>query len=228
MQDNIKYDRKTIDVDNIRAMVIDGSIPSAISDTGATSTAGKSGHPLRFLNFPSDKVFHLSTGGTTRASIKSKLMHELREPATEVDIVPGITNALLSTVKLEEVGCFAVYDENEVNIYDGKKVKIIITEEAVLKGYRCPHKKLWRIPLVKDFQNENTDTIILNRKDRLQSLNTRYQVPTTEDAIDTLHFMLDGAPANSFALASHVSLLGFIRFWEEFVHIFTVMSGQVS
>ena len=54
-----------------------------------------------------------------------------------------------------------------------------------------------RIPLVKDVQNENTDTIILNSKDRLQSLNTRYQVPTTEDVLDTLHFMLDGAPATS-------------------------------
>ena len=69
------------------------------------------------------------------------------------------------------------------------------TEEAVLKGYRCPREKLWRIPLVKDVQNENTDTLILNSKDKLQSLNTSYQVPTTADIIDTLHFMSDGAPA---------------------------------
>ena len=64
--------------DDIRAMVLDVSIPSAISDTGATSTAGKSGHPFRFFNSPSDKVFHLPTGGTARASVKAKLMHELR------------------------------------------------------------------------------------------------------------------------------------------------------
>ena len=94
-------------------------------------------------------------------------------------------------------GYFAVYDKNEVNIYDGRKSKTIITEEAVLKGYRCPRKKLWRIPLVKYVQNENTDTLILNSKDRLQSLNTRYQVPTTSDFIDTLHFMIDGAPDTS-------------------------------
>ena len=87
--------------------------------------------------------------------------------------------------------------KNEVSIYDGKKPKIIITEEAVLKGYRCPREKLWRIPLVKDIQNENTDTIILNSKDRLQSLNKCYQFPTTEDVIDTLHFMLDNARATS-------------------------------
>ena len=100
-------------------------------------------------------------------------MHELREPATKVDIFPGLTNTLISTGKLVEGGYFAVYDENEVNIYDGKNAKIIITEEAFLKGYRFPREKLWRIPLIKDVQNENTDTIILNSKDGRQSLNTR-------------------------------------------------------
>ena len=92
-------------------------------------------------------------------------MHELREPTTEVDIVPGLTNTQLRTGKLVERGYFAVYEKNKVNIYDGKKEKIIITEEVVLKGYRCLREKLWRIPLIKYFQNENTDTIILNSED---------------------------------------------------------------
>ena len=139
--------------DEIRAMILDGSIPSSISDTGATSTAGKSGHPFRSLNSPSDDFFHLPTGGTAIASVKAKLMHELREPETEVYIVPVLTNKLISTGKLVEGGYFAVYDENKVNIYDGKKSKIFIIEEAVLKGYRCPCEKPWRIPLVKDVQN---------------------------------------------------------------------------
>ena len=90
---------------------------------GATSTAGKGGHPFRLSNHPSDKVFYLPTGGTARASVKAKLMHELREPATEVFIVSVITNTLLSTGKLVEGGYFAVYDKNELNIYDGSKQK---------------------------------------------------------------------------------------------------------
>ena len=53
------------------------------------------------------------------------------------------------------------------------------------------------ISLIKDVQNENTDTIILNSKDGRKSLNTRYRVPTTEDVIDTLNFMLDGAQCTS-------------------------------
>ena len=75
-------------------MTLDGSTPSAITNTGTTSTSDKSGHPFRTLNIPSDKVFHLPTGGTARAPVKAKLMHKLREPETEVDIVPGITNTL--------------------------------------------------------------------------------------------------------------------------------------
>ena len=97
--------------DDIRAIIVEGSIPSAISYTGSTSTAGKSGHPFRFLNLSPDKVFHLPTGGTTRASVKAKLMHKLREPATEVDIVPGLTKTLPSTGKIVEGGYIAVYDK---------------------------------------------------------------------------------------------------------------------
>ena len=122
-------------------------------------------------------------------------MHELREPATEVEIFLGLTNTLLSTRKLVEGGYFAVYDKNEVNIYDGKKSKTIITEEAVLKGYRCPREKLWMIPLIEYVQNENTDTIILESEYGRKSLNKLYQVTTNEDVMYTLHFMLDRAPS---------------------------------
>ena len=133
---------------------------------------------------------HIPTGGTARASVKAKLMDELREPATEVDIVPVLTNTLLSTGRLVEGGYFAVYDKNEVNIYDGKKAKIIITDEAVLKGYRYTREKLWRIPLIEDVRNDNTDTIILDNKDGRQSFNELFQVPTTKDVMETLHFIL--------------------------------------
>ena len=68
--------------DKIKAMILDGSITSVISNKGDTSTAGKGGDSFRTSNIPSDKVFDLPTGGTARASVKAKLMHELQEPAT--------------------------------------------------------------------------------------------------------------------------------------------------
>ena len=124
MQDSTKHDiKKPLMQDDIRTMILNEKFPLAISDTGATSTAGKGGHPFRLSNHPPDKVVHLPTRGTSRASVKSKLMHELREPATEVDIVPELTNTLLSNGKLVEGGYFAVYDENKVNIYEWKKSK---------------------------------------------------------------------------------------------------------
>ena len=115
-------------------MVLDGTIPSGVSDTGATSTAGRPQDPFIMSNIPSTKVFHLPTGGTARASKTAKLHHKLREPARSVDIVPSLTdNTLISTSKFTDANYFAVYDKEEVNIYDGKTAKHYITEEAVLR-----------------------------------------------------------------------------------------------
>ena len=53
-----------------------------------------------------------------------------------------------------------------------------ISEEAVLKGWRCPRANLWRIPLVKcAITNKNTQTLLLNKHSQTQS--GRYVVPTT-------------------------------------------------
>ena len=100
-------------------MVLDGTIPSGVSDTGATSTAGRPQDPFITSNIPSDMVFHLPTGGTARALLTAKMHHKLREPARLVDIVPSLTdNTLISTSKLTDVNYFAVYNDKEVNIYD--------------------------------------------------------------------------------------------------------------
>ena len=73
----------------------------------------------------------------------AKLHHKLREPARTVDIVPSLTdNTLISTGKLTAANYFAVYENKEVNIYDGNTAKIYVTQEAVLRGYKCPHAEL--------------------------------------------------------------------------------------
>ena len=97
-------------------MVLDGTVPSGISDTGATSSAGKTGDPFHHTNKPSNKLFHLPTGGTAKASIQAKLMHQLRKPSRSVDMVPTITDhTLISTSKFADAEYIAVYDEKEVN-----------------------------------------------------------------------------------------------------------------
>ena len=93
---------------------------------------------------PSTKVFYLPTGGTAQASLAAKLHHDLHEPVISMDIVPSLTdNTLISTGKFTDANYFAVYNDKELNIYDGNKAKIYITEEAVLQGFRCPTSKLW-------------------------------------------------------------------------------------
>ena len=77
-----------------------------------------------------------------------KMEHKLRDPARDVHIVPILQHvSLLDTSKMADANCIAIYDNDEVNFYDGNTVKIEVSEEAVLRGYKCPQTKLWRVPL---------------------------------------------------------------------------------
>ena len=84
-------------------------------------------------------------------------------------------------------GYVTVFDENECNIYDGKKVKIVISEKAVLKGYRCKNSGLWRIPLKDTILNENMDTIIIDRPNPGEAILHIFELPSTENTIKYMH-----------------------------------------
>eukprot|EP00804_Cyclotella_cryptica_P003248 CCRYP_010484-RA/>CCRYP_010484-RA protein AED:0.06 eAED:0.05 QI:0/0/0/1/0/0.5/2/0/413 len=99
----------------VKQGISDGTIPSAISDTGATSTAGALHDPFHFTTKPSTKVFLLPTGGTAQAAHISQLMLNVRAPANQVDIDPNLTQTLLSGSKFADAGYTAVYDKDEVN-----------------------------------------------------------------------------------------------------------------
>eukprot|EP00804_Cyclotella_cryptica_P028359 CCRYP_016427-RA/>CCRYP_016427-RA protein AED:0.05 eAED:0.03 QI:0/0/0/1/1/1/2/0/1237 len=156
---------------------MNGSIASAISDTGATSTAGAPHDPFKETTTISSKVFLLPTGGTAKATKVAKLLHKVRAPANIVDIVPSLEHTLLSGSKFADAGYTAVYDKAEVNFYDAHTIHI--TEQAVLTGYRCTRTGLWRVPLQPVITNENKDTLILDSTCGHQSNNTRYKIPPT-------------------------------------------------
>jgi hypothetical protein len=105
----------------VRHGIADRTIPSAISDTGAKSTAGALHDPFHSTTVPSTKVFLLPTGGTAQATHISKLLLDVRAPANQVDIVPNLTQTLLSGSKFADAGYTAVYDKDEVNFYDQTK-----------------------------------------------------------------------------------------------------------
>ena len=113
--------------------VLDGSIPSAAYDTACTSNAGLEGDPFIPTYQPSNKMFTVATGHKNPGSRVAKLHHPVREPSQAVDMVPGLANqSLLSGERFAKAGYVSICDDAEVNIYDGRTVKINVLLEAVL------------------------------------------------------------------------------------------------
>eukprot|EP00804_Cyclotella_cryptica_P003874 CCRYP_015759-RA/>CCRYP_015759-RA protein AED:0.31 eAED:0.31 QI:0/0/0/1/0/0/3/0/812 len=155
------------------------SPPPCRLQTTTHSLTGALHDPFHSTTKPSTKVFLLPTGGTAQATHISQLMLNVRAPANQVDIVPTLTQTLLSGSKFADAGYTAVYDKDEVNFYDSNKIHVNAT--SILQGYRCPHTGLWRVPLHQITRNINNDTLILYSPCGTKSLNTKYVVPSTEE-----------------------------------------------
>ena len=96
---------KQVAEEKLRNDVMTGQIPSAIADSGATSSCGKVGDPLIPTGIPSNKTFVMPNGEQTVASEQALLEHDVREPAKTVDMVPSLqNNTLLSTCKFADEG----------------------------------------------------------------------------------------------------------------------------
>ena len=74
-----------------------GASNSAVFDTGATSSCGRTGNKFQPTTQKPHKIFHIPTGETITASTQAKLYHDVREPAKTVDMVPQLQhNSLIS------------------------------------------------------------------------------------------------------------------------------------
>ena len=136
--------------DETRRGVMDGTIPSAVVDTGATSNVGKFGCGLKLTGNPSTNIFSTATGQKVHATETGIMEHELCEPARTYNMVPDITlDPLASTSKMCNTGYFSVFDEEEVRICNARTTKIVTSKPPVLKGWRDKISPLWRILLVK-------------------------------------------------------------------------------
>jgi hypothetical protein len=166
--------------DNLHIGVLNGTILSAVSDTGATSHALLPTAPSIPTGERSTVVFHLPNGATAPATTINKLHHNVREPAWSANIVPDLaTNSLMSTSKFVDAGYTIVHDDKEVNLYKKASTKIVVSEDAVIRGWRCPHNKLWRVPLIPDVRNSNTGIIPFDQPLGHSSLNAMYAVANT-------------------------------------------------
>ena len=89
------------------------------------------------------KDFALADGYTTPETNIAKLEHIVREPTRTVNMVPAWANqSLLNGGKSTEAEYVSVCDGDKVSIYDWWSAKITVSDDAVLKGWRCLRTKL--------------------------------------------------------------------------------------
>jgi hypothetical protein len=120
----------------LREGVLNGTISSAISNTGATSHALLPLAPSIPTGIPSKVVFHLPNRTTAAASTVNKLLHNVREPTRSANIVPTLANnSHINTSNFVNAGYTIVYNDKEVNFYEKANTKIIVSEDAVLQGW---------------------------------------------------------------------------------------------
>jgi hypothetical protein len=98
------------------------------------------------------------------ANDMDKLQHNVRHPPKDVHIVPGIKrDSLLSIPKFVNANYIAIFDKDEVHIYNANKTSILVSRGAILQGWRCKQTNLWCIPLIKNIKNNNTDTVLCDQ-----------------------------------------------------------------
>ena len=81
-----------------------------------------------------------------------------------------------------------VLDNKGVNVYDGWTVRIIISEAAILSGYKSKDG-LWCVPLRKNMKvvNKTDDTIVLDHPDPKEVISHVFELPSIKNTIVYYH-----------------------------------------
>ena len=121
---------------------------TAVFDSAATSSAGKPGDNFIPTAEISGKIFNQPGGDQMETIFVHKLKHPVREAANRVEMVPDLVeDSLISGPKFAEAGYVTLRTPKELLIFDGKDLKITVSREAVLRGWRDSGSKgMWRIP----------------------------------------------------------------------------------
>jgi hypothetical protein len=115
---------------SIKRGVLNGAILSIIVDSAATSNVGATRDQSSFVPMgrASNKIFKLSNGMGTAADSISELPFDICQPAKDIHLVPSITKySLLSIPKTADTGYITVFDDKEINIYDARDTKGLVT-----------------------------------------------------------------------------------------------------
>ena len=79
---------------------------------------------------------------------------------------------------MADAGYLTIFEGKEMNIYDMHNTTYTVSRGSILRGWRCNKTGLWRIFMVEDIKNMNTETVIC-KTPPTELLPNR--PPTTED-----------------------------------------------
>ena len=126
-----------------------------------------------------------------------KYPYEVRKKVKQVDIVPNIKNNLMNIGKYTDAGYISFFDDEEVNIYGMNNTSITVLLGSVLRGWRgCHETGFWRIPLLQNVTNLNTETVICkapptkhlpNRPSPTEAVHNVYGLQTIPEIIQYFH-----------------------------------------
>jgi hypothetical protein len=85
-----------------------------------------------------------------------------------------------------------------VLVFDTEASQFEMKGDVVMRGWRCPETKLWRIPLKPQWSNNNTETALLSQKAtdimverrkewNFDLVNSVYELPNTEQVVAWYH-----------------------------------------
>ena len=173
--------------------VVTGNTPNAILDSGATSNFGQEGGGFIPTGEPSSKVVGMANGQPVQASQRALLpMSNLRQGAREGDILPGLHNSLVSVSKFADEGYVTIFEPGDkgVAVYDANDVKIELTGDAVVRGWRDPASGLWRVPLTNDPAPNDANSVLLREDAVKEAALNLFDLPSVERSIRYLHACL--------------------------------------
>ena len=174
---------------------------SAVMDSGTTSTVIRPEDAIHVTDtkIPSNKIFTVATGEQARGGNQALLRNGLRGVAAQAELVPTLKhNSLISTSKLADADYHTVFTPTEVLVYDGE---VRADKIPVWKGWRDSSTGMWRVPLVNNVWNLNTDTAIMTEEEMKDILKNEIQsvhsLPSKAESVKYLHAAL-GFPTKHY------------------------------
>ena len=79
-------------------------------------------------------MFSMVLGNIAPEDKIKRLPFSIRQPVSEVHMVPGIKHNLLSMNQFAEVKYITIFDDDEVNIYDATNTEVKVSRGSVLRG----------------------------------------------------------------------------------------------